>query len=108
MFDHTDVNRGDGYNTETGIFTAPIDGVYSFTLDLVSVPGALASACIVHNTELVHTVWANGQLTGDLGVASGTIIRSLDTGDEVYVVLFRHLGHAYVDNTLTRFSGHMI
>ncbi len=108
VFDLLDTNRGKAYHTDTGHFVAPSAGVYTFTLDLVSVPGTLATATIVHNFELIHTVWASGRQTGDMGMASGTVIRTMKPRDTVYVVLFRHIGYAYVDDSMTRFSGHMI
>ena len=40
VFDKVVLNVGDGYDPHTGIFTAPVSGVYSFFLTQMSSDGA--------------------------------------------------------------------
>ena len=34
VFDHVDLNQGQGYDKTTGVFTAPVSGLYQFSLHI--------------------------------------------------------------------------
>uniref|UniRef100_A0A8C1AL13 Cerebellin 7 n=1 Tax=Cyprinus carpio carpio TaxID=630221 RepID=A0A8C1AL13_CYPCA len=104
------LNAGSCYNTGTGIFTAPVKGVYFFSLsghNKTSKPMALR---LFKNGEPMIIVY-NHPLT-DAGIRyeslSNSITLMLEKGDQVYVHL---LANTWVfDNTdnLTLFTGHLV
>jgi len=47
VFSQTFFNHGDGYNNGTGVFTAPVSGVYMFTVHLCSLPNKYVFFAIV-------------------------------------------------------------
>uniref|UniRef100_A0A672KBB3 Cerebellin 7 n=1 Tax=Sinocyclocheilus grahami TaxID=75366 RepID=A0A672KBB3_SINGR len=104
------LNAGSCYNTDTGIFTAPVKGVYFFSLsghNKTSKPMALR---LFKNGEPMIGVY-NHPLT-DAGIRyeslSNSITLMLEKGDQVFVHL---LANTWVfDNTdnLTLFTGHLV
>lgn len=96
---------GGHYDASMGSFVSPCNGGFSFTVDLASPRGTLASVHVMHNAEVIHRVRANGRFTGDHGSASGTVVAQLSRGDHVFVVLVYDHGYTYVLPYYTRFTG---
>uniref|UniRef100_A0A673ICG7 Cerebellin 7 n=1 Tax=Sinocyclocheilus rhinocerous TaxID=307959 RepID=A0A673ICG7_9TELE len=104
------LNAGSCYNTGTGIFTAPVKGVYFFSLsghNKTSKPMALR---LFKNGEPMTGVY-NHPLT-DAGIRyeslSTSITLMLEKGDQVFVHL---LANAWVfdnNDNLTLFTGHLV
>ncbi|VDI14399.1 Hypothetical predicted protein [Mytilus galloprovincialis] len=85
IFDKTSVNVGNGYSTHTGIFRAPVAGVYQFSL---TIGGNVVNthANILHNGNIIGYLYADHFHDGQYGRATLTLALYLDIGDEVWNV----------------------
>lgn len=83
-FESVHLNKGDGYDPATGIFTAPEDGVYSFAWSFLSKKGGTVYfAAVVKNADRVHTCINNQQSTHIS--TSGYLIYELKRGNKVWI-----------------------
>ena len=86
VFDAVKTNTGNGYNKYSGLFTAPISGVYVFTSSVtMDGTGAYASYDIIKNADIEGTFFVDAQSSGDYHSSSTTVVVSLNTGDVLFV-----------------------
>jgi len=92
IWDELWISRGGGYDTSTGIFTAPLDGIYKFYYTLRQAGGATTA------------LWARVQLNGsDINISYGaiylqttrdqagsTVLLKLKAGDEISVKVYNY------------------
>ena len=111
IFDTAMVNIGSHYNTSTGVFTAPVAGVYSFSpvvlSDMDGTNQFFVTAIRVNGSsyaqEQVHT-----DLDNDFG-GSFTVIASLSASDEVDVhTNYKIYGTSSATANFTHFSGYLL
>ncbi|XP_039671801.1 complement C1q-like protein 4 [Perca fluviatilis] len=107
IFRHVTTNIGNAYNSNTGLFTAPVRGAYHFELHVGGENGAHASGCwLVKNAENVFIAYEN-QVAGFMSSSSGVTLL-LEVGDVVFV---RMVATTFVfdnGNHHTTFSGHLL
>ncbi|KAF3847889.1 hypothetical protein F7725_020917 [Dissostichus mawsoni] len=88
-YKHVFINLGDGYSTETGIFTVPRSGVYSLAVTVYSdagAPGNPLAAC----ASLQVVAGSKEKNTRDQEDSATIVVaRQLNAGDEVAVKLPR-------------------
>ncbi|XP_072543060.1 complement C1q-like protein 3 [Salminus brasiliensis] len=107
---HIITNIGNAYNPNTGVFTAPVKGVYFFTFTTYSwVKKADIGVSLYHNEQEVLLIW-EWQDSGDnedYGTNSATLV--LQPGDTVYLSLPKgfQVAGSVTSNTHT-FSGFML
>ncbi|XP_062375696.1 complement C1q-like protein 2 [Sardina pilchardus] len=108
VYRHIYTNIGNAYNPNTGIFTAPVRGIYHFYFALhghghASVPNAIS---LRKNGELIVYAWCQ-QASYSVNPSNGVSLL-LEVGDVVYLQL-RH-GARVFDNTNrhTTFLGHLL
>lgn len=103
VFDNVITNIGNTYNGHLGSFIAPVNGIYVFSVTLVTSSNAGFHGNIVRNGELVTRLYAS---TG-YQTASQTVVLQLQKGDDVCIQ------NADVDTTIfgykyTLFSGFLL
>ncbi|XP_034722202.1 complement C1q tumor necrosis factor-related protein 3-like [Etheostoma cragini] len=108
IYKYVPTNIGNAYNPTTGLFTAPVKGVYHFdwTVGAFGDGSRGSGAWLVKNSEKVALVFEN-QMDGFMSGSKGVSL-SLLKGD---VVFLRLLGNGLVFddyNCLTTFSGHLL
>ncbi|XP_073330700.1 complement C1q tumor necrosis factor-related protein 3-like [Pagrus major] len=104
VYNQVFTNIGDAYNSSTGVFTAPVAGVYYFTL-FYHAGGEHASILwLFKNSEMI--VRTSDQKAGsDLADSGGNgAVLQLQKGDEVYVRM-RANSHVWAAENQTTFSG---
>lgn len=106
-FNNIWTNIGNAYNPITGVFTAPTNGLYSFTSVLLSLDNKILFRHIFRNNEYLEGTFVSGdgQKTGTLSV-----VLDLNKNDLVYIKS-RRSGYGGVyssSNKYSTFSGFLI
>jgi hypothetical protein len=87
IFNIASINRGSAYNTSTGIFTAPVAGIYYFSFFCMANSAASLWVQFFKNGALVnvggnpYNGYPSNAPTGTFGPLSGSILMSLNVGD---------------------------
>ncbi|XP_056016194.1 heavy metal-binding protein HIP-like [Ostrea edulis] len=105
VFGKVTLNSGSAYNGKTGIFTAPRDGIYSFTWTILTKDGSYFNTQIVINGKIVGYNNADGKSGGsDLESSSATAVIRMKKKDKVWIRIHGGQGkYAYSD--WSSFSG---
>uniref|UniRef100_A0AAZ1XU68 C1q domain-containing protein n=1 Tax=Oreochromis aureus TaxID=47969 RepID=A0AAZ1XU68_OREAU len=98
-------NIGNAYSPVTGVFTAPIAGVYYFTL-FYHAGGSHTQYLFLHkNSEVM--VMTNDHVTHSEVADNGAVFLELQQGDKVYVRMGK-LSHVWASESQTTFSGFLV
>lgn len=106
-FEKVHLNKGNGYDPATGVFTAPEDGVYSFAWSfLTSKDGTLYTAAVVDNQiqaksgiEKPQSIYIN---------TSGHFIQELKKGNKVWIRTYYRTVKFLNADYFSYFSGYKI
>ncbi|KAL4222615.1 hypothetical protein ACF0H5_018656 [Mactra antiquata] len=93
------INNGDGYDSNTGVFTAPVNGTYLFTIHLCLKGDKLLYYHIVHD-NIVHT---GGGFYGDKThyfCHTADAVMYLSVGQKVWLECSHTLSYSYYTNVL--------
>ena len=81
-FDRVDTNVGNAYNPHLGAFTAPVSGIYVFSVSLLSYPGHTTQYQLKKNNEFISSIYLQTG-TGENESTSQTVVLQLTKGDDV-------------------------
>jgi hypothetical protein len=105
LFDHVWTNVGNGYNSNTGKFTAPKGGLYQISGTVMSAPGKYLHVYLFKNDKQTVILFAGS------GYATGTIniVLKLQKGETVYMKHNNNTETIYSNsNVYCVFSGFLI
>ncbi|XP_056323561.1 complement C1q-like protein 4 [Danio aesculapii] len=101
------VNEGRAYNSATGIFTAPVKGVYFFMFSGHNRSSKAMGLRLMKNGQQMITVYNHP--SGDrYETASNSISLTLEQGDHVYMRLRQNTWVFDNENDHTSFNGHLL
>nr|KAG5689363.1 hypothetical protein BaRGS_019737 [Batillaria attramentaria] len=105
-FDNVITNLGDGYKPLTGVFTAPVAGLYVFSLTAMATNGRDPAelAIVMQGTDLART-WGAGKHDIE-DQSTKTVSAYLDEGDQVWVAQRR--GDGIRGDWWTSFTGFLV
>ncbi|CAC5422361.1 unnamed protein product [Mytilus coruscus] len=84
IFDVKMTNVGDGYNSFSGMFTAPKDGLYAFAVSIIMIH-EYASYELVKNNAVQGSLFVDAEHSGEWRSSSMTVVLSMFHGDVVFV-----------------------
>ncbi|XP_071160261.1 complement C1q-like protein 3 [Mytilus edulis] len=104
-FDKVVTNNENGYNPNTGIFTAPVAGVYQFSYTVMSEGGKFLAVYLSHNNTKQQSLWMKGS---SHEMAANNIILNLQKRDKVAVK--SHGSYSIYSNgdLYSSFSGYLV
>jgi hypothetical protein len=98
------LNKGNGYDPKTGVFTAPENGVYSFQWTYITTKGSTAYLEAVVDGIRKASTCINYQASNHVS-ASGHLLYELKAGNKVWIrTFYRTVGYLHADK-YTFFSG---
>ncbi|MED6264880.1 hypothetical protein CHARACLAT_019717 [Characodon lateralis] len=97
-------NVGNAYNQHTGIFAAPVAGVYYFTFFYHAGGGQIVSLALVKNNEVIVTAYDHKTSHDGADNGGNAAFLQLQQGDQVYMRLSANT-HVWGDSQITTFSG---
>ncbi|XP_063047027.1 collagen alpha-1(X) chain-like [Engraulis encrasicolus] len=106
VYDHVFTNIGNAYNKHTGIFTAPVRGVYRFSYHIFAGGSHGAGATLWHNSVHVAAAY-NHKAPHDINTSQGVTL-VLQPGDTVYLRLGAGAWVSAYTGHYTTFSGQLL
>ncbi|XP_022100031.1 collagen alpha-2(VIII) chain-like [Acanthaster planci] len=107
IFDNLQTNIGDAYNSQTGVFTCSVAGVYFFSVTVTGLPsGPRPSASLDMNSESIFYVHDNH--AGYFHQSSNSAVLLLTSGDTIRVVNRSGRGQSIHKSAFSSFSGFLI
>ncbi|RXN03423.1 complement C1q tumor necrosis factor-related 6-like protein [Labeo rohita] len=107
VYKHVFVNEGRAYNSATGIFTAPVNGVYYFAFSGHNHSSKPMGLRLFKNGQQMITVYNHPQ-GARYETASNSISLTLEKGDQVYMHLRENTWVVDNENDHTTFTGHLL
>ncbi|XP_062590172.1 uncharacterized protein LOC134251774 [Saccostrea cucullata] len=105
VFSKVITNSGGGYNANTGIFTAPVAGMYQFFVTVISYGSQDIYLYIAVNGNTKVTAAAEAKSSSTYQTGTNMLLVNLNQGDTVWIKRYTGTGY-YSDNTpITTFSG---
>ena len=106
VFPHVIANKGQGYSSSSGKFTAPRDGTYVFTVTAVSFGSNSLFLDIVHDGVSKVRTYSSNSASWQTG--TNLVVLELDRGDAVWVGRGGGQGHYSQSVPWTTFSGFIL
>uniref|UniRef100_A0A3B5R0E8 Cerebellin-1-like n=1 Tax=Xiphophorus maculatus TaxID=8083 RepID=A0A3B5R0E8_XIPMA len=98
------INVGNAYNQHTGIFAAPVPGIYYFTFFYHAAGTQVVNLSLMKNNEIVVTTYDHKTSHDGADNGGNAAFLQLQQGDHVYVRMYAN-SHIWQTDYITTFSG---
>uniref|UniRef100_A0A3B5R8I4 Complement C1q tumor necrosis factor-related protein 3-like n=1 Tax=Xiphophorus maculatus TaxID=8083 RepID=A0A3B5R8I4_XIPMA len=98
------INVGNAYNQHTGIFAAPVPGIYYFTFFYHAAGTQVVNLSLMKNNEIVVTTYDHKTSHDGADNGGNAALLQLQQGDQVYVRMYAN-SHIWQNDHITTFSG---
>nr|XP_034307450.1 complement C1q tumor necrosis factor-related protein 2-like [Crassostrea gigas] len=105
IFDKVSLNEGNAYNKTSGIFTAPMDGIYSFTWSILTQSGKYFVSEIVQNGHKVASNYCDGRGHDYWSMSTEHANIKMKKGDKVWIRTHGTWGQFALGSDWCSFSG---
>lgn len=105
IFDKVSLNEGNAYDNTSGIFTAPSDGIYSFTWTIVTNPGNAFVTEIVRNEEMITRNFPDSRGEKGYDMSTSHAYIKMKKGEKVWIRAQGNYGHYAYGGHWCSFSG---
>ncbi|XP_052678302.1 heavy metal-binding protein HIP-like [Crassostrea angulata] len=85
IFEKVSLNEGKAYDKTSGIFTAPSDGIYSFTWTTLTKTGKTFITDIVRNGEMIIRNFSDGRGRDGYAMSTSHANIKMKKGDKVWI-----------------------
>ena len=111
MFETVLLNIGNGYHDNHGLFTAPVSGIYVFSVSMMNQADSdhhrIQVGLKKNGVYLARTMSDGKSINYDQG--SFTVTSQLDAGDDVWVAVYNPLTNVYLfGNRYSSFTGFLL
>ncbi|XP_062576236.1 uncharacterized protein LOC134238128 [Saccostrea cucullata] len=108
VFDRVFLNHGLSFNANTGVFTAPVAGIYVFHYHALAQQDKAEWVELYHNYIYINSLYAH--TSGEFGSGSNSAALELDVGDTVYLDIQHRGSYLYgsTDQIYCTFSGYLL
>jgi len=94
VFDRVVTNVGTAYKPHVGVFTAPVSGIYVFSVSLLNYFGHTTGYQFRKNNDFISSIYLHAPDASHYKLTSQTVVLQLTKGDDVT------LRNAYSDESL--------
>ncbi|XP_060608025.1 uncharacterized protein LOC132760136 [Ruditapes philippinarum] len=109
IFDKPITNIGNAYSVHSGIFQAPLKGVYVFTMTLMVVPRHSEYLDIVVDGNLINQIFADASSVDDFISTTKQWVLDLNVGSEVWIRTSTYENKGEIHGKMhTTFSGFLL
>nr|XP_034307456.1 complement C1q tumor necrosis factor-related protein 2-like isoform X2 [Crassostrea gigas] len=105
IFDKVSLNEGNAYDNSSGIFTAPLNGIYSFTWSIVTKAGKYFVSEIVRNGQKVVYNHSDGRGHNEWSMSTAQANIKMKKGDKVWIRTLSAWGQYAQGGDWCSFSG---
>ena len=109
LFHDVTQNIGNGYNSNSGIFICPMEGLYSFSMTILSFRLKTIETELVLNGQNILRVYSGSSDANVYNAGTNTVLVKLNLGDQIWPRVYNNPGqnhdniaiHGYGWSTLT-------
>ena len=100
--------QGTAYNSATGVYTAPHDGYYAFSVNILVSPGKRCNLGIRKNGVTKANIEANDSGGSSFQMGGHMVILQLNSGDRVWIQSYSSCNNIFTSSRSAIFSGFQI
>ena len=107
-FDKIRTNIGNAYNSNTAMFTAPSNGIYTFHWTITNKDQSFMNTELIARRQVYGNAMSDAYNHNDYAVAANLAVISLNKGDQVYIQSGTWHSGVLAGNYYSTFSGYRL